>query len=245
MTALPGFVSWILTPLLEVAVVVCAIRSKCFLQFFPLNFYMLCASLNTVARYFVYIHYGYRSSEYFYFYYFSDALLTICLFFALMGLFSHVFSEMGAALYVRLGAMVVLGLSAVISYAIVWRSHDQIFTHSQGKIATYFVSEMLQNLHFIEAILAYVLWGAIRKLHETRTRLIQLSLALGVFLSAMAASNAFSALYPNSPIWRIGSYLMSLWLPLAWGYTFLRVPESARLAPSRVVTGRPSAVAGS
>jgi hypothetical protein len=245
MLSLLGYISWILIPLLEVGVVVCAIRAKCFLQFFPLNFYMLAASFVAAARYFVFNHYGLRSAEYFYFYYISDALLTICLFFALMGLFSHVFSEMGAALYVRLAAIGVLGLSAVVSYAIVWHSQDKIFAHSQGKIATYFVSEMLQNLHFIEAILAYVLWGAIRKLHETRTRLIQLSLALGVFLSAMAASNALSALYPNSPIWRIGSYLMSLWLPIAWGYTFLRVPENARLAPSRVVTGRPSPVAGS
>ena len=36
-----------------------------------------------------------------YFYYYSDALLTICLFFALMGLYSQVFKEMGAAIYVR------------------------------------------------------------------------------------------------------------------------------------------------
>ncbi len=239
------YMIWLLTTLLEVGVVVCSIRAKCFFQFLPLNFYMAATALLGVARYSVLAHYGLKSAEYFYFYYFSDALLTICLFFALMGLFSHVFNEMGATLYVRLGAIVVLGLSAVVSFAIVWHSHDKIFSHSQGKIATYFVSELLQNLHFVEAILAYILWGAIRKLHETRTRLIQLSLAMGVFLSAMAASNALSALYPNSPIWKIVSYLMSLWLPIAWGYTFLRVPESARLAPSRVVTGRPSTVTGS
>jgi len=236
---------WIVTALLEAGVVVCAIRSKCFLQFFPLNFCMLTASLVTASRYLILHQYGFRSPEYFYFYYFSEALVTISLFFALMALFSHVFSEMGVTLYVRLGAIAVLGLSALVSYGIVWHSHDMIFAHSHGKIGPYFVSELLQNLHFVEAILAYILWGAIRKLHETRTRLIQLSLALGVFLSAMAANNALAALYPNSPIWRIGSHLMAIWLPIAWGYTFLMVPESARLAPSRVVSGRPHPATGS
>jgi len=235
---------WLLTTLLEAAVVVCAIRAKCFFQFLPLNLYMLAAMLTAAARYFILHEYGFGSTEYFYFYYLTNALLTILLFFALMGLFSHVFSEMGATLYIRLGASAILGLSAAVSFGIVWHSQDRIFTHSQARSAAYFVSELLQNLHFVEAVLAYVLWGAIRKLHETRTRLIQLSLALGVYLSAMAANNALSALSPNSPVWRIGSHLMELWLPIAWGYTFLRVSETARMSPARVVAGQ-RAVAGS
>ncbi len=227
---------WLVTALLQAAVVVCAIRAKAFFKYFPLNFYMIAACTFTGARYFTLHEYGYRSAQYFYFYYYSDLLLTICLFFALMALFSHVFAEMNAKLYIRVGSLAVLGMTCAISYGLVRQSQDRLVSH--------FVAELSQNLYFVGAILTYVLWGALRKLHETRTLLIQLSLALGVYFSAEAASFALAVLHPYNPVWRIGPYVMGLWLPLAWGYSFLMVPESARLSPAHVAHGT-RAVAGS
>ncbi len=231
---------WIVTALLQAAVVVCAIRAKSFFKFFPLNFYMLAASSFTAARYLILREYGFRSSQYFYFYFYSDALLTICLFFALMGLFAHVFSEMGAKTYIRLGSLAVLGLTCAVSFAMVRQSQDRMVSR--------FVAELSQNLYFVGAVLTYLLWAALKKLHETRTRLIQLALALGVYFSALAANYAlavlYAAMYPNSSAWRIVPAVMGLWLPLAWGYTFLMIPESARLSPARVVAGS-RAAAGS
>jgi hypothetical protein len=220
---------WMVTALLQAAVVVCAIRARCFFKFFPLNFYMLAASLFTVARYFILHQYGFRSTQYFYFYFYSDALLTICLFFALMGLFAHVFSEMGAKANIRIGSLVVLGLTCVVSFLMVRQSQD--------RMVSLFVAELSQNLYFVGALLTYLLWIALKKLHETRTRLIQLSLGLGVYFSAQAASYALAVLYPNSPVWKFGSYAMGVWLPLAWGYTFLMVSETARISPARVMSG--------
>jgi hypothetical protein len=230
------YVLWIMTALLQVGVLVCAIRAKSFFKFFPLNFYMLAASFFTAIRFIVYIKYGYKSAQYFYIYFYSDALLTICLYFALIALFAHVFSEMGAKTYIRIGSVVILGLTCALSYGLVRQSQDRMVSH--------FVAELSQNLYFVGAVLTYLLWAALRKLRETRTRLIQLALALGVYFSAQAASYALAVLYPNSPVWRIGSYVMAMWLPLAWGYTFLMVSESARLSPSRVAHGT-SAMAGS
>jgi hypothetical protein len=243
------YLIWLVTALLQAAVVVCAIRAKAFFKYFPISFYMLAASLFTAARYLTLHTYGYRSAQYFYMYYYSDLLLTICLFFALMALFAHVFSEMGAKLYIRLGAIVVLGLTATVSYFLASRTQDWIMsTHgTQGKVV-YFIAELSQNLYFVGAILTYVLWAALKKLRETRTRLIQLSLALGVYFSALAAHYALAVLYadhyPNSVIWRVVPSAMGIWLPLAWGYTFLKVPEDARLSPARIVSGS-RAVAGS
>jgi hypothetical protein len=225
------YVLWTVTAVLQAAVVVCAVYKKSFLKYFPLNFYMLAASVFTGARYFFVHYYGYRSAQYFYFYYYSDLLLTICLFFALMGLFSHVFGEMGAKLYVRVGSLIVLGLTSIVSYAIVSKAQDRLVSH--------FVAELSQNLYFVGAVLTYVLWAAVKKLNETRTQLIQLVLALGVYFSALAGSYAICVLYPYSPIWKIGSYTMALWLPIAWGYSILRVPENARISTSRVSRGTP------
>jgi hypothetical protein len=227
---------FLIPAVLQVGVVVCAIRSKAFFKFFPLVFYMLAASIFTAARFFVYLKYGFTSAQYFYMYFYSDALLTICLFFALMGLFAHVFSEMGAKTYIRMGSILILGFTCLVSYVMVRQSQDRMVSH--------FVAELEQNLYFVGAVLTYVLWAALRKLHETRTRLIQLSLALGVYFSFLAATYALAGLTPNSSVWRVGPPIMSIFLPLAWGYTFLFVDENARLSPTNVTHG-PQAMAGS
>jgi hypothetical protein len=190
---------------------------------------MLVTFAADVSRFTILMRYGYTSSAYTYFYYYSDVLLTICLFFALTGLYSQVFKEMGAAAYVRIGAIVVLGLTAIICFAMV--------RHSQHRLATRFVIELSQNLHFVGAVFTYVLWTAVKKLRETRTQLIQFILSLGVYFSAFAASFAMTVLYPNSSVSWFAAGAMGLWLPLAWAYTFLKVPESARLATSRVTAG--------
>jgi hypothetical protein len=73
------------------------------------------------------------------------------------------------------------------------------------------------------------------KLRENRTRLMQLVLALGVYLSAFAGSYAMRTMYPDSPVWRYLIALMDLWLPVAWAYTFSKVPADARMATASVV----------
>jgi hypothetical protein len=220
---------WTIITLLELGVLLCALRSRSFIRFFPLNFYMLVAVLSDVSRFAILSRYGFSSSNYLYFYYYSDTLLTICLFLALVGLYSEVFKEMGAAIYVRIGAVVVLVLTALVCYLMV--------RHSQHRLATRFAAELSQNLHFVGAMLTYALWSAVKKLRETRTQLIQFTLSLGVYFSGYAASFAISVLYPNSNFDGFAAYAMGLWLPIAWGYTFLRVPEGARLQTARVAAG--------
>ena len=219
------YVIWILTATLELAVLFCALRTRSFVRFFPLNLYMLVAFASDVARYTILQHYGFSSVNYRYFYFYSDTVMTICLFFALMSLYSHVFKEMGAAIYVRMGAVVVLLLTAAVCFAMVRHSHLRIMR---------FAIELSQNLHFVGAVLTYALWSALKKLSETRTQLIQFTLALGVYFSAFAAAFAISVLYPGNPIPGLATGAMGLWLPLAWGYTFLKVPEGARLHTARV-----------
>src|SRR5437867_9171269 len=137
--------------------------------------------LVSVGRYQVLRHFGVDSLEYAYFYFYSDALLTIGLYFALLSLYSLVFDEMKAERYLRLGAFLLLGATAWFSYEIVNQSTHRMLTH--------FAFELSQNLYFVGLVLTYVLWGAIFKLRESRTRLIQLVLALGIYFSAFAAKD--------------------------------------------------------
>ncbi len=218
---------WSLATLFEAAVVVCSVHRKVFRRYFFLNLYMLFNVLVSLGRFQVLIHQGRSSVEYRYFYFYSDALLTIVLFFALISLYSFVFQELQLERYLRLGAVLVLAGTAWFSYAVVNQSSARMLTH--------FAFELSQNLYFIGLVLTYALWGAILKLRETRVLLVQLVLSLGVYFSAYAASYAISNLRPNlfSYIYLLVPIIGCL-LPLAWAYAIWRVPEEARLAPARL-----------
>jgi len=210
-------------------VVVCAFKSNSLRRYLFLNLYMGLSFLVSLGRFQVLDRWGQRSLEYAYFYFYSDALLTIGLYFALLNLYSLVFDEMKVEKYLRLGAVVLLGGTAWFSYAVIHESSHRILSH--------FAFELSQNLYFVGLVLTYVLWGAILKLRETRTRLVQLVLALGVYFSAFAADYALRNLYTNSEgVWQYVTPVLGCVLPAAWAYSFLLVGEEARLVPARLAT---------
>jgi hypothetical protein len=218
---------WSVDSLVEISCVVCLLKKKAFSRYFTLVLY-LCASIAAGAgRYSILGTSGFTSEAYYYFYFYSDALLTICLYFILMTLYAHVFSEMGVAKLLRGGAMLLLAGTVWISYHMVATSSD--------RFVTLFVIELSQNLYFVGVVLTYLLWGAMMKLRENRTRLVQLVLSMGVYFSAFAGSYALDNLYLKAVVWRYIFHLMAMWLPLSWAYTFMKVPEDARMATARVL----------
>ena len=221
------YCTWLVCSVLEAAVVVCAIKAGAFRRYLPLNLWMLLELLSGLSRFYVLHSYGLKSKEYSYFYYYSEALATIALYFALSSLYAHVLEELKVESYVRMGAVLLLVGTAIFSYSIVRQSADRMTTR--------FVVEMSQNLYFVGLVLTYLLWGAILKLRETRTRLIQFVLSLGVLFSLFAANYALRNLYPDLRwLWGSLPQLFDCFLPLAWCYTFLRIPEEARIAPARL-----------
>lgn len=217
---------WILCTLLEASVVVCALLRRSFWRYFTLNLYMMASLATSVGRYVVLARSGFNSDEYAYFYFYSDAILTICLYFALMGLYSIVFEELGAGTYVRAFSMLLLAGTALFSYGVIHQSENRMVTR--------YVVEMSQNLYFVGLVLTYVLWGAVLKMRETRARVIQFVLSLGVYFSLYAANYALLNIYPNMSYRMHLPQLISTLLPLAWCYAFLRFDEDARLAPARL-----------
>ncbi len=218
---------WLLCTLLEASVVVCALKSHSFRRYIFLNLYMGLSFLVSISRYQVMHHFGLNSMEYAFFYFSSDALLTVGLYFTLLNLYCLVFDEMKVERYIRTVAIVLLAGTAWFSYSVVNQSSHRMLSH--------FAFELSQNLYFVGLVLTYLLWGAVFKLRETRTRLIQFVLALGLYFSGFAANYALRNLYPNlQPVWQYLTPLLGCILPAAWTYAFLRVDEEARLAPSRL-----------
>lgn len=216
--------------LAEAYAVVCLCAPKNFVRYLSLNVYMLAMVGITVGQFVVLRHFGVSSPVYAYVYFYTDALLTISLFFVIMSFYHQVFQQMGAGQYVKWGSVLLLSGTALLSYLIVRRMPT---SHAWK---TNFVIEMSQNLYFVGVVLTYLLWGAVIKLRETRTRLIQLILALGIFFSADAAGYALYNLYPSleANFLKWIPPLMGTFLPLAWAYTFTRIPEEARLETARV-----------
>jgi hypothetical protein len=217
---------WLLGATLEVSVVVCAIARKSFRRYLCLNLYMLFSFLVSIGRFQMYDHFGLRSKEYMYFYYSSDALLTVFLYLALITLYLHVFDDMKVGKYVRLAALLLLAGTALFSYAVVHQSST--------KMVTGFVFELSQNLYFVGLVLTYVLWGAILKLRESRTQLVQLVLSLGVYFSAFAATFALENMFPKMQFFTYIVPIFGCLLPLAWAYAFWRLAPDARIAPARL-----------
>jgi hypothetical protein len=227
MSGSAGYVILFLGTFLEGLVVVCAIRRQLFRRYFFLNLYMISCVLASLARQHVLKQEGLQSLSYRYIYFYSDAVLTIILFFALISLYVYVFEELNVERYLRLGAVALLAGTCWFSY--------EVFSQSSHKIFTYFAFELSQNLYFVGLVLTYVLWAAILKMRETRALLVQLVLSLGVYFGASAATYSVSNLHPT-----LFSYvhnmmpIMGCLLPLSWAYAFWRVPNDARLEPARL-----------
>jgi hypothetical protein len=221
------YILWFLCTPFEVVALVCAFKRKAFRRYLFLNLYVAASLVSSLARFQVFHHYGLTSSAYVYFYYYSDALLTIFLYFALMSLYSYVFDELKAERLVSLMAFALLVGTAIFSYSVVHQASD--------KLVSRFVVELSQNLYFVGLVLTYLLWASILKMRETRTRLIQLVLSLGVYFSLFAATYALRNLYPGmSSLLQALPPLIACFLPMAWGYAYWRLPEEARLVPARL-----------
>jgi hypothetical protein len=220
---------WIVGFLVEVGAVVCFIVNRNFLRYIFLGVYLLAATLVTAGQYTCIKKFGWSSVEYWYYYYYSESLLTILLFFVIVQFYDRVFEELNASRYVRRGAIGLVAATALFSYLVIRANQDHLMSR--------FVVELGQNLYFLGVVLTYLLWGAILKMRETRTRLIQLVLALGVYFSATAAAYALRNLFPSlqPAVLRWVPPIIGVWLPAAWAFTMMKVSEDARLVTSHLL----------
>jgi hypothetical protein len=218
---------WYFGTALELAFVVCSLVRRSFLRYFFLNLYFLCALSSSVARDFALSRFGLYSIEYRYTYFYTDALLTLALYVALISLYAHVFGELRFGKYIRLTAVLLLLGTGLFSYGVVVQSTDRLSTN--------FAYVLSQNLYFVGLVLTYILWGAVLKLRETRTRVVQFVLSLGLYFSAYAASYALMNLASKSAPLYILAPVIGCFLPLAWTLTMWRHTDESRLVPARLV----------
>lgn len=101
-----------------------------------------------------------------------------------------------------------------------------------------FVVELGRNLNFVGVVLTFLLWTAIMKLQETRARMTQLILALGIYFCGFVLSYGLRLSHPGWQYLKRLPPLLSTWLFVSWAFTLKRIPEEARLATFRVAAIR-------
>ncbi|MGH9687202.1 MAG: hypothetical protein ACRD5K_08940 [Candidatus Acidiferrales bacterium] len=229
MPGLIGYGIWIAALLLDGVFVVCAFGRRGFRSYLPLNLYILFCGVANCGLYLCSRNFGVHSREYFYSYYSSDIILSVLMYTVIAELFGRVFEDTDFSRYIRGAAVILLAATAMFAFVSVRSSGQQLTTQ--------FVVELEQDLNFVGVVLMYVLWGAVIKLRESRVRLVQVVLALGVYFSAVAASYALRNLFPSLEfsVLQWLPPLSGLWLVVAWTYTFARVPDDARLMPGHTL----------
>jgi hypothetical protein len=230
---MPGLLDYsigLISFLLEIAVVVCAFSAKPRFRYTLPAVYMCCTALVQVGVWICLERYGVSSPQYFYFYYYTDSLQMLAMFLVIIQLYQWIFKEMSIGRYIRTSASVLLAITGIFSYLVIHQNRNHLTTQ--------FVVEFGQNMYFVGVVLTYLLWGAMLKLRETRTRVVQLVLALGIYFSATAGVYALRNLFPalEDPVLRWFPPFIAIWVPLAWTYTFAKVPEEARQEPNQLLT---------
>ena len=101
------YLIWMVGFLAEIGVVVYLLSRKQAFRYFPIVFYMLCDALVTCGLYYCVHHFGFDSTTYVYFYYYTDSLLNVLMFWVIIKFYQETFAEMGVSNYIR-GAAVML-----------------------------------------------------------------------------------------------------------------------------------------
>jgi hypothetical protein len=222
-----GYLLWGLSFVAAGYVAIRASFLREFSRYLALNLYMLALALENASLFVIFLKYGFASMEYRYAFYYLNCLMTVLMFLAVMQLYHHVFREIGVSKHLRAAAIFLLAGTACFSYVVVQRNVDHLTSR--------FVVELTQDLFFVGLVLTYMLWVAVLKLRETRARLVQLILALGIYFSALSAAEAARNMFPATHAAVLALQpMLGTFLPLAWAYTFTKVPEEARLALKRL-----------
>ena len=222
------FVVWLAGFLAEVFILAWAIHDRTTLRNRGLLVYVAALVADEILSFVVLRRYGFTSNEYIYYYYYSDAVLTLLMFIAIMGLCSRVFREQERSGTMRVFMLVILATVVLYAGAVTAVKHQLLATH--------FAGEFNGSLYFTGMILTYALWVVLLRRRDPRLRLVLIVSAFGVYFGGQTLTYTLRALLPALTVLHYLPPIMGAWLPLSLAYSFSKVPEEARI-PLRQLAG--------
>jgi hypothetical protein len=214
-------VVWLVGFLAEVFVVAWAVKDRTLLRHGALLVYVSALACDEILSFTILRRFGFTSNEYLYYYYYSDAVLTLLMFVAIAGLCSHIFREQGRSDRVRALAVIILGIIVLYAGAVTAIKHQLL--------ATRFAVEFSGSLYFAGMILTYGVWIVLLKRRDPRLRLVLVVSAFGIYFGGQTIIFAVRAILGNLPMLHYIPPMLGAWLPLSIAYTVSKVSEEARI----------------
>ena len=206
-------VLWVYDTVLSVFVAVVIIIRGQFRRFSVLATYFAIVAAVSLLRMHVLYAYGFQSSEYAYFYYFSDLLPCVFLYFAVATLYRKVFPAERDHLRLRVGSIVIAAGVGIWSLAIVQATSSRL-------IPRWFV-EYNQDLYFVSAVAALILFGVATNKPNVPKPIHQLGFVFAGYYFFFALAYMIGSLSPRWSAPRGGLVgFFGMWLPLGVAYVF-------------------------
>ena len=120
---------WLLTTIVEGFVVFLCIRQNVVSKFFFFSCYFAVCIVVSIGRFWIFSRDGYSSVEYLYFYYYSDAVLTILLALAIWQVSARLVAGRVGREKMLIGGAAILLLVALFSFSCVAASALRLITH--------------------------------------------------------------------------------------------------------------------
>jgi len=206
-------VLWVYDTVLSVFVAFVIILRGQFRRFSVLAMYFAIVAAVSLLRMHALYAYGLSSSEYAYFYYFSDLLLCVFLYFAVVTLYRKVFPAKRTHLRVRVGSVLIAAGVGILSLAVVQATFSRL-------IPRWFV-EYSQDLYPVSAVAALALFGFATYKPKVPKPVHQLAFVFAgyyLFLSLMYMIRYLSPRW-GVPLGGLVGFF-GMWLPLGVAYVF-------------------------
>lgn len=204
------FALWLLTAVVEAFAVYLFWVQGLSRKFLLLSFYLLLCAIICAGRFAVFYQYGLTSSAYVYFYYYSDALLTVFLFLSI------------CELSLRLARSKIsrrrLALTGAVAFLVVFLFSASIASQSSMRMMSHFVIELSQNLYFASylAIAALWVWKTFGD-PEDRTAARFVGVVFG-YISMFILLYGVRQLAPQVAFDHQFGQMMAVWLPIGCGF---------------------------
>ena len=226
MIQLPQYLLWIGATLLAGYVAALGWRLGVARRFPFLTAYLVLSFFAELSRVVILVRLGLRSGLWMNFYYGSDLLLAVALYFVILELQRRLLPAQLWRLLHRC-SLAIVGLWTVASYGEIWKSDRQ-----RLMLCSY---ELSSNLQFVSLGLILILWVIIRVRVLPRGLAAQMVQVWGIYFLLMGSTYVFFYFFhnlpPSAPRLHLELPVMAeVWLPLGLGFAILNKSQNDRSA---------------
>jgi hypothetical protein len=226
MIQLPQYLLWIGATLLAAYVAALGWRLGVARRFPFLTAYLVLSLGAELSRLLIFERWGFTAELWMNFYYGSDLLLAVALYFVILELQRRLLPAQLWRLLHRC-SLAIVGLWTVVSYAEIWKSDTQ-----RLMLCAY---ELSSSLWFVSLGLILVLWGIIYVRDLPRGVAAEMVQVWGIYFLLMGSTYVFFYFFhnlpPSAPRLHLEIPVMAeVWLPLGLGFAILNKSQNDRSA---------------